>query len=632
MLPCALDWQVGRRKVSGDFLLYDGLGRLCLRMARAFYIFAAVQDTYKHVGLHWQPLALCPAGSAPLKAALCTHQPTSWTPEQHEAASAHVRARLKQLGVDVDRAMAGSTEQPGSGEAPVPPPVPGLEGRMEGLLATVADRLGGGEGSGDRLSDGELNDVLQWSTGHADEVKAVAEGLLALAAAEQERQGGGPLVVRVMEVAESEGCPTVAEPLSRLSLPAGVKFECCVASHSSGVLPTLARRVQRRSTTCVLRRLLLPSEGLPGSATEVGDCTFHALVVHEHSASATQQQEGKAAALLRIMRPFLMPGAPVVVCGFTPVPQWAQVLSLASSRPLSSLADANDAAASHEGSITEWQHELVSGGEPHLIRPLHVLLGAVPLELARRGGRFLIAANTAEQVEQIKAALAQGGESADEPATAEALMIGDSVTAEAIAESLKAALATSAVDAVVFAAGLDDTSAIGEDGYSRLLRLSQALMLTEEVFIEHTNRRVEADACAERPTLWVLTEGLYNGSQLRPNQGTLAGLTKALLSEIRALAPRHIDLAATGEDGRAQSLRTAAGIILGRCRESQLAVLAGGEVMVPRYHQVSDIIQPTGRIRETGASEGGREGRGGPTCPMLPRHGHTHSPRLSFAC
>jgi hypothetical protein len=142
--------------------------------------------------------------------------------------------------------------------------------------------------------------------------------------------------------------------------------------------------------------------------------------------------------------------------------------------------------------------------------------------------------------------------------------------------------------AMVFAAGLEDATPTGQAGFMRLVRFSQALLLaTAEI------RKAWGPDHKEGPPLWVLSEGVYGG-QIRPNQGTLQGLTNVLSSELNEMVPRLVDLGHAATD-----LAQAMALVAGGAREKAYSVV-GGRVRVSRFRSLDRDRIRTAMLKPSG--------------------------------
>jgi hypothetical protein len=527
--------QTGRKKVSGDFLLYDADGRLCAYIQKAFTISVIRNSYYKLCDVRYQPWDVPPA-AAPLSLAMrASFAKTleAWGHEDNERMNAWVAKELARRGVTVagpgeggDLAALGESAL--GSELVMMPPVARLGDRIPDLLDQAAERLllttkpaagEGAEGARPGLSEEEMMELSRLACLLDAEAVAVADALIVLAKASQAEMGGegsgSPLVFRVLEVADA-AVPTVAEALAALPLPSGVIFECFVASHDSQVVRSLGKTIhmQRSASSVRLRRCLLPREG--AQVVEFKDLTFHAVVFNEWArsgiqsfappSSAPEEQApavAPAAMALRRLKTFLMPGAGVIVRGLAPRPLWLELLSSLAPSPLP-LTDAVGEAAKvsvMDGLARDWDEALTScgGGVAQKGERVggSVVLGSMGRGLGIKDGRFILVASSAEQATLFRQEVASldlaeaGAVVALQP-----LIVDDTTSVDDLEAAMREAVSTRdeaeggveeakengplgsdsaacPLSGFIFAAAMDDASEIGGKGFSRLLRFSQ---------------------------------------------------------------------------------------------------------------------------------------------------------------
>jgi NADPH:quinone reductase-like Zn-dependent oxidoreductase len=401
-----------------------------------------------------------------------------------------------------------------------------------------------------------------------------------------------------------ELCPLVVEPLSHLPVPDGIVIEFFVASHNPSILRSLGQRFKRHQSSVVLRRVLLKSDKSPG--VSLYDVTFHALIVDdwprtgatglpmpqpaEHQVFQPQEAPSRARVLLDKLHPFLVPGAQIMVRGFTPIPQWARLLSKASPQPLPD--NPEDERMAMDGARQDWLSTLqaLRGGEVEEVgvietSGLSMLLSRLPSVLPQRSGRYLMAVASAAQAQEMTLALQAAARGGVSP-VAVPLVVDDVTSAEDLAQQLEGAL-SEPLEALIFVAGLDDTSTIGEDAHSRLLRFLQAVILNEDLMTTQINelQQQSGQALRERPHLYILSEGVFAGD-IRPNQAVHYGLLGVCFNELRPVTAKLVDLCSTQHVSRQQLLPTAMAMVLGSHREQTTCVRGVGDVVVQRSHAI----------------------------------------------
>jgi malonyl CoA-acyl carrier protein transacylase len=634
--------QVGRKKISGDFLLYDDHGRLLVHIHKYFYIFHVQSDTYKLCTLDWQPAGVV-TPQAVLASALqgsLVNGLEAWGPFNNHQMTAWLAKQLSKRGI----ISIGSRGAPlmltdlaanAPDEAITLPQAAKLGERIEAILdalgnkikaakAEEADEDGGvvAEGKDVELTEEEVAELRQVGRLQRAEADAVADGLLALAQAEHMahmnddeamRVGGSdtraaPFVLRVLEVVEDEVL-TVVERLSYLDLPSHLQVECFIASHSAAALRAVARNFNQRASQVVLRKVLLSEGHVPAALLK--DLTFQALILDDWArtgrAAWSPAQEDKedqgaikgvpspAATALALLKPFLAPSAQVLVRGMASEPAWVGIMSQLSTKPLVLLEDAvkqesgEVLAQELEGAAQEWTTALgLLGAQPVEKAGGLLLVGRLPATRSVPASRVVLVASTEEQVQAVRRTAADTCVEVDvlmltEESTVESLEAelakvlgaerngGDSGTEETKSSSESESNRGEAwrISSIIFTAGLDDESVIGQVAFSRLLRLSQALMRSQEGLSRHLS------PIGEGPSLWVVTQGVYGGN-IRPNQSTLQGMSAVLCSGLRLVGTKHLDLA-TMDD-----LEVGIELCLSNAREQAYRV-SDGRISVARF-------------------------------------------------
>lgn len=197
---------MGRRKRSGDTLLYDAEGRLLLVLVGSFSILVPSSDHYKTLETTWQPLHV----STPLDALAdivkgyaeeegCKDDGALGAVEQHERLSAYVQAKLNEGDESGGNAQALAEALLSAEESRVTPVLAKLTGKLG------QEQRGEEEGTEGPTAEEELARLVSWGTGQEAEAGALARALLSLA---QHEQGGHGkhYALRVLEVRSARVC------------------------------------------------------------------------------------------------------------------------------------------------------------------------------------------------------------------------------------------------------------------------------------------------------------------------------------------------------------------------------------------------------------------------------------------
>ena len=464
------------------------------------------------------------------------------------------------------------------------------------------------------LSADEMKDLLATAVQHSAETATVAASLKAQAEA-QATKVGHAYVFRVFEVAQ-EATETVVEALSRMDLPANITFEYFVGSHNAGLLKSLATKVNRKATNLRLRRVLINDTLF----NELKDITFEAVVFDEWTRSgaavyAEGKSESAAANALEALASFMQPGAPIYVRGLNDVPLWASLTSLvsASTLPLVNPLSAEDAAA-------DWKQLFLAQGEEHSIKvgagsllvgklaaPVHAAAAKYLLVVDKQAEgtellKLLKARNAAAEAEIIL--VGENGKLTDEstaddyaalltellaPPKVEEVAEGEAAAAAVPAEEATEAAKGTPFKGVVFSAGLNDSSIIGDVAFSRLLKLGQGLLKNGDLL-----KTLRANELAEPASLWVVTKGAYVG-ELRPAQGTVQGMATVLCGELHDMITKHVDVATSGP----KDLAALADLVLADAREKSY-VVEKGVAQVARFNAID---KSTARALEVKATD-----------------------------
>jgi acyl transferase domain-containing protein/NADPH:quinone reductase-like Zn-dependent oxidoreductase/thioester reductase-like protein/acyl carrier protein len=429
------------------------------------------------------------------------------------------------------------------------------------------------------------------------ETLAVATSLK-MQAEKQQQLLGHNYVFRVFEIAQ-EATETVVEAFSRLDLPSNIIVEYFVGSHNAGLLKSLATKVNRKATNVRLRRVLINDTLF----NELKDITFEAVVFDEWTRSgAAAFMEGKLEApvanAVEAVRSFMMPGAPIYVRGLNNIPLWTALTSLVSATPLP-LTNALPA----EEALAEWTQLFLVQGEVHQVKvgAGTLLMGRLTVPAPAAPARYLLVVDEQGEGEEMLRRM----QALNPAAEAEIILVGEkgkmtdkstsddyaTLIAELLAPNKveEVSEATSAVPAeeeseepvaspfkgVVFSAGLNDSSVIGDVAFSRLLKLGQALLKNGDLL-----KSLRENEVAEPASLWVVTKGAYVG-ELHPAQGSVQGMATVLCGELHDMVTKHVDLASSsGKD-----LAALAELVLADAREKSYTVVEG-VAQVARFNAI----------------------------------------------
>jgi hypothetical protein len=494
-----------------------------------------------------------------------------------------------------------------------------LEAVVEGLLAKLGASESGAKGFTEEQEEA-LGRLRPMALLEIQETDALCRFVGELVTAEQAtmakedqatlgsdylNKGEPSVVVRVLEITEADVI-TVVERLSHLRDAVGpdVVIEWFLGSHNAALLGRLGRRLSREPPAGLrFRQLLLPADGAP--VLELKDITFQTMIVDDWTRSgaaacALESNDKSSAAheVMRVFSPCLVPEARVLVRGLVPEPLWLRIVSQASSAPMTlAFSESVDVAAQWRDALEVHHGQLVSGEEEDADAP-RVLQGITSSRMCPQPGLYVVVASSEEQGRVVASEMLDAAPGAE----VKVLVVHEDSSAEDVKELLIRHLTpnhcpsggveeskesssdvrnseeTRSVSmdsdeptpseegeqsqprlrAMVFAAGLEDATPTGQAGFMRLVRFSQALLLaTAEV------RKAWGPDHKEGPPLWVLSEGVYGG-QIRPNQGTLQGLTNVLSSELNEMVPRLVDLGHAATD-----LAQAMALVAGGAREKE---------------------------------------------------------------
>jgi len=494
---------------------------------------------------------------------------------------------------------------------PAFPKVGGLDEVGAGLVKALVDKIkpkadaaaGGAATKGKEekhvlLTGEDVEDLVAISTFQVYEASRVAATLQQTILANQQAFGDN-YVFRVLELAE-ERVFTVFEALSLLELPATVTVEFFVGSFNSGLLLSLANKVTKRATNVRLRRVLMSNK----AEKELKDLTFDAVVLDDWVRTGSAPfVEGEGANVssnaVAFLAPFLAPSALVFVRGLNDLPLWVTLASQVSAAalPLATAADIKCKAAREEWTSTltltgrataQAQDSVVAGAMKGLLvtQPGRYLLVTDSMQAATDLRRQIMALNSACEAEVI--VVGEGGSLRDDSTVEDyegaitGLIGSDSSCEDSDFSEITTDSSTAAEDGVVvplkgvvFLAGLNDESQIGEMVFSRLLKLSQALL-----------------KCADKPkSLWLVTNGVYVG-EIKPAHGVVQGFSTVLKSELNGVATKHVDLAAmrTGLGALAQ-------LVVANAHETSYAVSEAGQILVPRFNAVDKVAARSESVR-----------------------------------
>lgn len=437
------------------------------------------------------------------------------------------------------------------------------------------------------LTGEDVGELIATSTFQVSEAARVAAALKELMLANQEVFGKN-YVFRILELAE-ERVHTVFEALSLLELPTCVTVEVFVGSFNAGLLMSLANKIAKRAPNVLLRRVLMSEK----PEKELKDITFDAVVLNEWirtgSAAFAEGKSAKAPSnAILYLAPFLAPSAQVFIRGLIDVPLWVTLVSQVSTAALP-FTDATDQV---KNARDEWTDALALSGGFKTIAADSLLVGTIKGLPTAQAGRYLVVADHLQAGTDLRRRIG----ALNSACVAEVIVVGEggSLTDSSSVEDYESAInglvgsdssceesdfsdittdSSTAVEeglgalpfkGVVFLAGLNDRSQVGEAAFGRLLKLAQALL-----------------KCTEKPSsLWLVTNGVYLG-EIKPAQGVIQGFSTVLKSELNGVATKHVDLADT-ETG----LGPLAQLVLANAAEMTYAVSEAGEVLVPRFNAV----------------------------------------------
>ena len=637
LIPDKSRMVIGRKQKIGDFAVYDSNGLLVLYIQGFFSIIGSVIDNYKLCNLLWQPYNAAIANTPlALEAGAAAGE---WSEAKNEDLTAFLAGELTASGVlDPEEAAAvPATAAPAAGprrRGPVQVPLSqqvreaieraGIAGRATGGAAPAFPKAGnleevgadlvhalvskikpaaaaaapeGSEPAANKpvqLTGDDVEDIVAVATFQVPEANTVAAALHKAILANQQAFGSN-YVFRVLELAEDKVF-TVFEALSLMELPPSVVVEFFVGSFNSGLLLSLANKVSRRAPNVRLRRVLMSDK----VEKELKDMTFDAVVlddwVRTGAAPFAEGEHATASAnAVALLAPFMVPGANVFVRGLNELPLWVTLASQVSGAALP-LAGATGQAKTAQ---MEWTKTL--GG----VATDSVVVGSIKGLDVSEPGRFLLVADNAQRGQDLRRHITQlnsacetevivvgdGGFLRDDStvedyeAAINGLMGSDSSCEDSDFSEITTDSSTNAEDGqltaalpfkgVIFMAGLDDKSQIGETSFGRALKLSQALL-----------------KCNEKPkSLWLVTNGVYVG-EIKPAQGVVQGFSTVLKSELNGVATKHVDLAVVGASG----LGALAQLVVADSHEMSYAVSEAGQILVPRFNAVDKVAARSDQV------------------------------------
>lgn len=393
------------------------------------------------------------------------------------------------------------------------------------------------------------------------DVGAVAEMVADVAIAKQSTSGV-PCVFRVLEIIEangsSEGGKLVIEALSRLRMGPNILVECFLCSHSRTLLNVSASGVSRDATWLRVRKVFFPS-----MRYELPDICFDAIIINdwtlylEHVSAAS---ESIMASALATLSSFCTPGSQLVIRDI----------------------DANTAEACLDSSKSYGQAIFSPETSTICIRVCNPYmqnfdsLKPVTLVIADRSSlssQLIIQLRRESEVKGLDSSQVQVLSCSHRDMADDASSKTWSNTIRAFTIHVKAQ--GQVLSSVVFAAGFEDNTVLGEQAFERLAKLSQALQIIRDDLME-----VKPDE--QEISLWILSNNCFS-KNICVNQGSIQGLSLVICHELSEVETRIVDIEGEGD------MSLVVDLILSPPREKMYLVTRKG-VLVPRHFPV-DIKQ-----------------------------------------
>ena len=606
MVMRANDIAIRNRSKLADVAVYDADGRLCIYFHGIFSHRQAVEQDYQLCTQRWQPVMIPPCDFLALEDLQIKGR---WGPGENKLITLTLRHRLQaaiaaagqqdddtssqivRKAINVLKMLSASIMADES-DGDVPPPaaaVPSFKGvNLESLLTVMTDRIIGKKEEV-VIPEVDFSVLLGLAQNKSMESKVLAA--LIHGSIEQATE---PRVIRVMEVAEVGSHLVLDEIMTYGDLPSGLVMEYFVASDDSSLLTTLSSRTFKQSKGLLVRYLLFSGRG--PKIMELGDRSLDMVIVNDWPRFGAgiwttvadgdeRKQQPAVDKMMDVLRHHVSHQTRIFVRGFGATALWALVLSelldtttmhdeLTQQQMTRTLQDTQKALAVY-GEVTALP--LANSG-------VTILECRLPYLARMEPSRFVVMTDTVQRGADFQAAI----QSLHPQSFADVVCMGDpdhiltsdTSSTEDLQEALEAVLTNGnghshlPLTAIVFLAGIEDNTVLGEVSFQRLLKLCNALSKMTTT-VEQLN-----GGSGRQTTLWVATEGANFGT-IRPCQASIQGFISTIAREMNAIyAIKHIDMSDAGKD-----LSKVAELVLSHGPESTYGIDAG-QLKVPRLHVV----------------------------------------------
>jgi len=480
---------------------------------------------------------------------------------------------------------------------------------INGLVSRLVDKEGTTTTTTTTTSAIDFNTLL-----HLAELKEVETHTLTTALSsllERTREASsGQCVVRVMEVIEGGGHLVVDELSSRDdAIPAGVTIEYFISSHSTDLLKSLSVRTIKRPSSLRLRYIAISA----GAARlDLDDMTMDVVIANDWlregvagwSSSGSSEAEAVSAMMTKLS-PHLAPKAQFIIRGFGQRPVWPALLShLAgegepslgtTSLPLVEDIDITKGLAATKNAMAKYCHISSCVGSSLLCPALlGQYMDKTQTSSSSSAGHIIVITDTAQRAESFQQEVVS-----KRPSTHLSIIsigqveeFGDGYDMEGIKQKIQDAVDDGTTNqqhqltSIVFLGGINDYSPTGDVAFQRLLYTSQALDALGP-YLEKQQEQSKANidgttTCTTSVEFWVVTEGVYGGKKIRPEQASLQGFFTALHRELNSTiyTIKLVDLSDASAD-----LNVLADLVVNHRPERTYSV-DQGVLKVPRYHIV----------------------------------------------
>jgi len=587
---------VQNRSMLANIAVYDDNGNLCIYYGGCYTQRQAVEQDYQLCTQVWQDVRQ----ALPRHNHLEDIQSTGcgWGLKENHRMTAILHHRLQTVLADakyVDGASHGLVEKAqealqrlsaaAEGMEASPEDVPTFKGiDLKVLMEAMAGKILGKE-------DVQIPEVNPSALlGLAENKPIESHRLAAILHTSIKQVSNGndaPRVIRIMEVAEM-GCHLVLDELcAQDDLPSGVVVEYFVASHDANVVKALSSQPPKLPPGLVLRYMLWSGGS---KLLEMGDMTLDALILNDwprcgSGAWLVSDEEHPIDNMVETLRRAFSPQARVFFRGFGASSPWAsalcELLGLQEHKEqqdndLQQVIQTNQQTLAVHGEVTAW---------PCGNGAVTILECQMPGMICYQPTRMLVVTDTVQMGDDFQRAILgyqpEGGSVFD---TLCLNADNDNMDPEELQKALEATTtdgpnSNMPLTAIVFLAGVSDSSVVGEVAFQRLLKLCNALNKIAPSIQKLNSKDVSNGQTVT--ALWIVTEGVNFGN-IRPSQASIQGFVSSIAREMNPIfVVKHLDMSSVSSE----DLTKAAELVLSRPREMTYGI-DKGQLKVPRFQRV----------------------------------------------